>query len=108
MNHALTAAAPCDAETDLDDLRILAADTDVLPYEADNTRRTGVAASTLLFFAAATDIDGDCEPAETAITDLLSNLMHLCAHCYPDACATSFESLLETARMHFSSESVGE
>lgn len=71
----------------------------------DNARRISLAASALLRFADQTGIGDSTEPAVTAITDLLTDLMHLCAHCGPDDGEICFDSALSTARMHFSAES---
>ena len=71
----------------------------------DNARRIRLAASSLLNFAEQTGIGNSTEPAETAVTDLLTDLMHLCAHCWPDEGEISFDSALNTARMHFATES---
>lgn len=71
----------------------------------DNARRINLAASALLNFAEQTGIGNSTEPAETAVTDLLTDLMHLCAHCWPDDSEISFYSILNTARMHFATES---
>lgn len=71
----------------------------------DNARRVSLAASALLRFAEQTGIGESTEPADTAVTDLLTDTMHLCAHCWPNDGAISFDSSLETARMHFADES---
>lgn len=71
----------------------------------DNARRINLAASALLNFAEQTGIGNSTEPAETAVTDLLTDLMHLCAYCWPDDSEISFDSILNTARMHFATES---
>ncbi|KJV44432.1 hypothetical protein VH86_23825 [Pantoea sp. BL1] len=71
----------------------------------DNARLISLAASSLLGFAYQTGIADSTEPAETAVTDLLTDLMHLCAHCWPDEGEMSFDSALNTARMHFAEES---
>lgn len=71
----------------------------------DNARRISLAASALLNFAEQTGIGNSTEPAETAVTDLLTDFMHLCAHCWPEESEISFDSALNTARMHFATES---
>ena len=71
----------------------------------DNARRISLAASALLGFAEQTGIGDSTEPAETAVTDLLTDIMHLCAHCWPVDGAITFVSVLNTARMHFDAES---
>lgn len=71
----------------------------------DNARRISLAASVILHFSEQTGIGDSTEPAETAVTDLLTDLMHLCAHSWPDDGKVSFESILDTARMHFTAES---
>lgn len=61
------------------DLSCLAAQvTDHLPFDADNASRAGAAAAALVSFACYTGMNGDHEPAETVIVDLLADLMHLC------------------------------
>lgn len=94
-----------DQPVTIDDLNSLSIVSDEPFSEADNRYRTEVAASAVLLLAARKGLANGTEPAETAITDLLANLMHLCAYCYKDGCGTSFDSLLTTARMHFSFES---
>lgn len=71
----------------------------------DNARRISLAASVLLHFAEQTGIGGSTEPAETAVTDLLTDIMHLCAHRWPLDGENSFDRALNTARMHFFVES---
>lgn len=71
----------------------------------DNARRISLAASALLNFADQTGIGDSTEPAETAVTDLLTDIMHLCAHCWPVDGSITFVSALNTARMHFDAES---
>lgn len=71
----------------------------------DNARRISLAASALLGFAEQTGIGDSTESAETAVTDLLTDIMHLCAHCWPVDGAITFVSILNTARMHFDEES---
>lgn len=71
----------------------------------DTDRRISLAASALLNFAGQTGIGDSTEPAETAVTDLLTDIMHLCAHCWPVDGAITFVSVLNTARMHFDAES---
>ncbi|PIJ56668.1 hypothetical protein BOM23_15525 [Erwinia sp. OLMDLW33] len=70
-----------------------------------NARRISLAASALLNFAGQTGIGNSTEPAETADTDLLTDIMHLCAHCWAVDGAITFVSVLNTARMHFDAES---
>lgn len=85
--------------------------TDLLTLSAraeannDNARRIHLAASVLLHFADMTGFANSTEPADTVVTDLLTDLMHLCAHCWPDNGPVSFDSSLNTARMHYLAES---
>lgn len=87
------------------DLQALSLRAEAVEKENDNARRISLAASALLHFADETGIGDSTEPAETAITDLLTDIMHLCAHCWPLDGAVSFDSTLNTARMHFAVES---
>lgn len=87
------------------DLQALSARAEAVETENDNARRINLAASALLHFADQTGIGDSEEPADTVVTDLLTDLMHLCAHCWPDNGAVSFEGALNTARMHFAAES---
>ncbi|QGR09510.1 hypothetical protein CTZ24_23855 (plasmid) [Pantoea phytobeneficialis] len=87
------------------DLQALSARALAVETETDNARRINLAASVLLHFADMTGIGNSYEPADTAVTDLLTDLMHLCAHCWPDSGPVSFEGALNTARMYFDVES---
>lgn len=87
------------------DLRDLSLRAGAAEEVSDNARRINLAASVLLSFAEQTGIGNSTEPAETAVTDLLTDLMHLYAYCWPDECSVSFESIIDTARMHFLAES---
>lgn len=89
----------------IDDLNAMANAANTMSFDVDNDSRTGVAAAAVLLLATHTGLTDGNELAETAITDLLANLMHLCSLCYPAGCGTSFDSMIETARMHFSFES---
>lgn len=71
----------------------------------ENTRHLNLAASALLHLAEKTDIANSDEPVDTAITDLLTDIMNLCAHLWPDDSSVSFESVMGTVRMHFLAES---
>lgn len=101
----LTASLSEEAFTILD-LQALSQRAEAAEEVNDNARRVSLAASALLRFAEQTGIGDSTEPAETAVTDLLTDIMHLCAHCWPDDGAISFDSSLETARMHFAAESL--
>lgn len=102
--HLLTASTSEEAIT-IVDLQLLSQRAEASEEVNDNARRISLAASTLLNFAEQTGIGNSTEPAETAVTDLLTDLMHLCAHCWPDEGEISFDSALNTARMHFAAES---
>lgn len=100
----LTASLSEEAFTILD-LQALSQRAKAAEEVNDNARRVSLAASALLCFAEQTGIGDSTEPAETAVTDLLTDIMHVCAHCWPDDDSISFDSALETARMHFAAES---
>lgn len=87
------------------DLQALSQRAEASEEVNNNARRISLAASALLNFAEQTGIGNSTEPAETAVTDLLTDLMHLCAYCWPDDSEISFDSILNTARMHFATES---
>jgi len=87
------------------DLQALSQRAEASEKVNDNARRISLAASALLNFADQTGIGNSTEPAETAVTDLLTDFMHLCAHCWPEENKISFDSALKTARMHFATES---
>ena len=106
-DNQASAAAVFNAPT-LNDLYVLTGDEDALASETVNARSISLAAAALREFAGRTGLDAAGEPAETAFVDLLANLMLLCEYCYPHDCGTSFDSLLDTARMHFSAESDSE
>lgn len=98
-------ASPSEETFTILDLQALSQRADASEEVNDNARRISLAASALLNFADQTGIGGSTEPAETAVTDLLTDLMHLCAHCWPDDGEISFDSALSTAWMHFDAES---
>jgi len=87
------------------DLEALSERAQASESASNNARRIYLAASSLLHFAMQTKIRNSTEPAETAITDFLTDLMHLCGHIWSDDSPLSFESVLDTARMHFTFES---
>lgn len=87
------------------DLQALSQRAEASEEVNDNARRISLAASVLLGLAEQTGIGDSTEPAETAVTDLLTDIMHLCAHCWPVDGAITFVSVLNTARMHFDAES---
>lgn len=99
------AASPSEETFTILDLQALSQRAEASEEGNDNARRISLAASALLGFADQTGIGDSTEPAETAVTDLLTDLMHLCAHCWADDGETSFETALNTARMHFAAES---
>jgi len=98
-------ASPSEERFSILDLQALSQRAEASEEGNDNARRINLAASALLDFADQTGIGDSTEPAETAVTDLLTDLMHLCAHCWPEDGEISFESALNTARMHFAAES---
>ncbi|KMV67846.1 hypothetical protein WB66_23900 [bacteria symbiont BFo1 of Frankliniella occidentalis] len=87
------------------DLQVLSQRAEASEEVNDNARRISLAASDLLNFADQTGIGDSTELAGTAVTDLLTDLMHLCAYCWPDEGEISFDSALNTARSHFAAES---
>lgn len=99
------AASPSEETFTVLDLQALLQRVGVYEEVNDNARRISLAASALINFSSQTGIGDSTEPAETAVTDLLTDIMHLCAHCWPCDSATSFDSVLKTARMHFVEES---
>ncbi|CDK23906.1 hypothetical protein LA637_p2034 (plasmid) [Erwinia amylovora LA637] len=99
------AVSPSEETFTILDLQALSQRAEASEKGNDNARRISLAASALLGFADQTGIGNSTEPAETAVTDLLTDLMHLCAHCWPDNGETSFETALNIARMHFVAES---
>ncbi|KHJ65887.1 hypothetical protein QU24_22200 [Pantoea rodasii] len=103
-NNSLTASTSEKTFTILD-LQALSLRAEASEEVNDNARRISLAASALLNFADQTGIGDSTEPAETAVTDLLTDIMHLCAHCWPVDGAITFVSVLNTARMHFDAES---
>lgn len=102
--NSLTASSSEETFTILD-LQALSRRAEASEEVNDNARRISLAASALLGFAGQTGIGDSTEPAETAVTDLLTDLMHLCAHCWPDDGEMAFDRALNTARMHFAAES---
>ena len=102
--NSLTASSSEETFTILD-LQALSQRAEASEEVNDNARRINLAASALLCFAEQTGIGDSTEPAETAVTDLLTDIMHLCAHCWPVDGAITFVSILNTARMHFDEES---
>lgn len=107
MSSLITVAAACHpVSQDLcfADLVTLAGDGDgVLPFDTGNTERISAAAAALVTFAERTGLDADGEPAETAVTDLLADLMHLC-----NSGGMAFDGLLATARLHHDAETENE
>ncbi len=83
----------------------LSARAEVAEADNDNARRIYLAASVLLHFADMTGSANSTEYADTVVTDLLTDLMHLCAHCWLDDAPISFDGVLNTARMHYLAES---
>ncbi|MBD8165360.1 hypothetical protein [Erwinia persicina] len=98
-------ASPSEETFTILDLQALSKQAEAAEEVNDNARRISLAASALLGFADQTGIGNSTEPTETAVTDLLTDIMHLCAHCWPDDGEISFDSALNTARMHFTEES---
>jgi len=98
-------ASPSEETFTILDLQALSQRAEASEEGNDNARRISLAASALLNFANQTGIGDSNEPAETVVTDLLTDLMHLCAYCWPDDGEASFDSTLNTARMHFAAES---
>lgn len=101
--NSLTASSSEETFTILD-LQVLSQRAEASEEVNDNPRRISLASSVLLNFSDQTGIGDSTEPAETAVTDLLTDLMHLCAQCWPDDGEVSFNSALNTARMHFAAE----
>ena len=83
---------------DLDDL----ADYALHPVPWEITDVTCSAAAAVVTFARCTGLDSKNDLAETAITDLLANLMHLCS-----AKDLPFCELLIRAGSHFRDEAAG-
>lgn len=102
--NALT-TSPTEEMFTILDLQALSLRAEASEEVNDNARRISLAASALLNFADQTGIGDSTEPAETAVTDLLTDIMHLCAHCWPVDGAITFVSVLNTARMHFDAKS---
>lgn len=98
-------ALPSEEPFTMTDLLILSARAEAAEADNENARRIHLAASVLLHFADMTGSADSTEPADTFVTDLLTDLMHLCAHCWPDDGPVSFDSALNTARMHYLAES---
>lgn len=84
---------------DLEGLR--GQDNDILPFDADTMGSISAAATALTAFVHRTGLNNDNETADTIITDLLADLMHLCDHT-----GLPFEGLLCTARKHHEDEKV--
>ncbi|MDE1188849.1 MAG: hypothetical protein PW844_20685 [Pantoea sp.] len=78
-------------------------DNDILPFDAGSQGSISAAATALTAFAHCTGLANDNEPADTIITDLLADLMHLC-----DQTGLPFEGILCTARMHHEDEKMNE
>lgn len=97
-------ASPSEETFTILDLQALSQRAEASEEVNDNARRISLAASALLGFAEQTGIGDSTEPAETVVTDLLTDIMHLCAHCWPVDGAITFVSVLNTARMHFAAE----
>lgn len=97
--------SPSEETFTIRDLQALLQRAEVYEEVNDNARRISLAASALINFADQTGIGDSTEPAETAVTDLLTDIMHLCAQCWPGNSGTFFDSTLNTARMHFAAES---
>ncbi|ASN18223.1 hypothetical protein ACRPH4_23205 (plasmid) [Pantoea allii] len=83
---------------DLDDL----ADYALHPVPWDKPDATCCAAAAVVTFARCTELDSKNDLAETAITDLLASLMHLCS-----AKDLPFCELLIRAGSHFQDEAAG-
>ncbi|MCW0309731.1 hypothetical protein [Pantoea ananatis] len=83
---------------DLDDL----ADYALHPVPWETTDVTCSAAAAVVTFARCRGLDSENDLAETAITDLLANLMHLCS-----AKDLPFCELLIRAGEHFRDEAAG-
>jgi hypothetical protein len=83
---------------DLDDL----ADYGLHPVPWDEPDATCCAAAAVVTFARCTGLDSKNDLAETAITDLLADLMHLCS-----AKDLPFCELLIRAGSHFRDEAAG-
>ncbi|MDF7663062.1 hypothetical protein PUG81_29390 [Erwiniaceae bacterium L1_54_6] len=103
MSSSVTVAAACYPayhELCFADLVTLAGEEGgMLLFDADNADRVSAAAAARVAFAERTGPDHDGEPADTAVTDLLVNLMHLC-----DSGGMAFYGLPATARMHHGAE----
>ncbi|MBZ6393084.1 MAG: hypothetical protein LBE90_21640 [Pantoea dispersa] len=98
-------ALPSEEPFTMTDLLNLSVRAEAAEADNDNARRIHLAASVLLHFADMTGSADSTEPADTVVTDLLTDLMHLCAHCWPDNSPVSFDGALNTARMHYQTES---
>lgn len=83
---------------DLDDL----AEYALHPVPWEITDVTCSAAAAVVTFARLTGLDSNDDLAETAITDLLANIMHLCS-----AKDLPFSELLIRAGEHFRDEAAG-
>lgn len=70
-----------------------------------NTDRAITAAEALWHFARRTELDSPGECVQTAIQDLLANLMHLCAQEGITSEEMPFSALISIAEMHFEDES---
>lgn len=103
-NISTLTASPSEETFTILDLQALSQRAEAAEEVNDNARRISLAASALLHFADQTGLGDSTEPADTAVTDLLTDIMHLCAHCWPVEGAISFVSVLNTARMHFDAE----
>ncbi|MEI2606585.1 hypothetical protein V8O11_22765 [Erwinia aphidicola] len=97
--------SPSEEAFTIPDLQALSQRAEASEAVNDNARRISLAAFSLLSFAEQMGIGESTEPAETTVTDLLTDIMHLCAHCWPVDGAITFVSVLNTARMHFDAES---
>lgn len=97
--------SPSEEAFTIPDLQALSQRAEASEAVNDNARRIRLAASALLNFAVQTGIGDSTEPVETVVTDLLTDIMHLCAYFWPDEGEISFDSALNTARSHFAAES---
>lgn len=98
-------ALPSEEPFTMTDLLTLSARAEAAEEDNDNARRIHLAASVLLHFADRMGSADSTEPADTVVTDLLTDLMQLCAHCWPDNGHVSFNGALNTDRMHYLAES---
>lgn len=98
-------ASPSEKTFTILDLQALSQRAEASAEANDNARRISLAASALLHFAEQTWIGESTEPAETAVTYLLTDLMLLCTHFWPDDGEVSFDSLMKRAKAYFEAES---